>query len=108
MDHMAEAHLRGGRSRPRSLFLVVFGALLAGLLLGAGVTLALDDGDDDDAAIDTTDAADRGGEGIAVANPVEASVERRPITIAFAGDIYVERSLATLSLIHISEPTRPY
>lgn len=92
---MAGAHLRGGRSRPRSLFLVVFGALLAGLLLGAGVTLALDDGDDDDAAIDTTDAADRGGEGIAVANPVEASVERRPITIAFAGDIYVERSLAT-------------
>lgn len=73
----------------------MFGALLAGLLLGAGVTLALDDGDDDDAAFDTTDAADRGGEGIAVANPVEASVERRPITIAFAGDIYVERSLAT-------------
>lgn len=92
---MAGAHLRGGRRRPRSLFLVVFAALFAGLLLGAGVTLALDDGDDDDAAVGTTDAARHGGEGVAVANPAVAEVERRPITIAFAGDIYVERSLAT-------------
>ena len=93
---MAGTHLRGGRSRPRSLFLVVFGALFAGLLLGAGVTLALDEaGDDDDAAVGTTDAGDQGGDGVAIANPAAAPVERRPITIAFAGDIYVERSLAT-------------
>ena len=89
---MAGAHLRGGRRRPRSLFLVVFGALFAGLLLGAGVTLALGD---DDAAVGTSDVADRGGDGIAVANPAVDEAERRPITIAFAGDINVERSLAT-------------
>lgn len=92
---MAGAHLRGGRRGPRSIVMVVLLALLAGLVIGGGITLLLLESEDDT----TVDAnGDPGApSGSAAANPASASTEPDPgpITIAFAGDINVERSLAT-------------
>ncbi len=76
------------------MFLVVLGALFVGLLAGAGITLAIDAADED-AAVGTVDVGDAPSDGVAVANPATSPEESGPITIAFAGDINVERSLAT-------------
>lgn len=93
---MAGAHLRVGRRSARTVSLVVLTALVVGLALGAGITLLLID---DDATIAADAApglpADH-GDGTATAGPVAAAaLDAGPITIAFAGDINVERSLAT-------------
>ncbi len=102
---MAGAHLRGARRGYRTLVVVVIVALLVGLAIGGAVTLLLgdDSGDGGDTTVDTdadttTDTATGGDVGsTAAAGPVVAPApdDAGPITIAFAGDINVEGSLAT-------------
>lgn len=94
---MAGAHLRGGRRGPRSFITVVLLALLVGLLVGGGITLLLLEADED-TTVDVDGGARSGASGgSAAANPVPSSSDSDagPVTIAFAGDINVERSLAT-------------
>lgn len=92
---MAGAHLRGGRRGARSVVLVVLAALVAGLLLGGGVTLLLLESDED-AVVDTDEVpSDPTGSARSEPEPEPAAPQTQPITIAFAGDIYVEQNLLT-------------
>ena len=95
---MAGSHLRGGRTGPsRRLIRTILAALVVGLLVGGAVTLVLLEQDEDTnvgTASLTGDDAVTGDIGLAAANPA-AAAERRPITLAFVGDINVELSLAT-------------
>ena len=93
---MAGSHLRGGRSGPdRTLIVTAIIALLVGLLAGGGATLVLL-GQEDDEPVEAGAAESAVDSGRAVADPADTSEEDPDsITIAFAGDINVEQSLAT-------------
>lgn len=97
---MAGSHLRGGRpGSDRTLILTAIIALVVGLVVGGGITLLLLEADDE-ASVGTGDVAPEGERGRAAAEPDGAADsapddDPGPITIAFAGDINVERSLAT-------------
>ncbi len=92
---MAGAHLRGQSRGVRRTIVVVLVALVVGLLVGAGITLV--SMGSDDASVDTDgDGVAPVGLELAGAIPdVAIADEAGPITIAFAGDINVEGSLAT-------------
>lgn len=92
---MAGSHLRGGRRGPdRRLVRTVVVSLIVGLLAGGGATLWLMQQDDDETV--GTGGAPVAETGRAEAAPSQAPEgDLGPITIAFAGDINVERSLAT-------------
>ncbi|WP_436795115.1 CapA family protein [Actinospongicola halichondriae] len=95
---MAGAHLRGRTRGVRIIVTVALAALAVGLLVGGAVTLALMG--DGEASVGTDDSGGGvavDGLGLAAADPGVTPVDtgNGPITIAFAGDINVERSLAT-------------
>ncbi|MDE0803068.1 MAG: CapA family protein [Acidimicrobiales bacterium] len=93
---MAGSHLRSGRRGPgRTLILTAIVALLVGLLAGGGATLVLLESDDD-TSVETDDIPTDAERGSAAAEP-DATTASPPgsITLAFAGDINVEHSLAT-------------
>ena len=80
-------HDSGSVSR-RSVLAGVGGGLAAGLLVGAGIGAPV--------------AYHKGRKS------ASGEVANRPLTLIYGGDICDAPSIVALSLIHISEPTRPY